>query len=313
MDTAFDIDAISLNQAYDIHGNPLFNSGVQIVQNHSSGTGSGYSFRFSNMEYSYPLFDVVDFLTDSSSYQSFVYNPDKNQFYKFDASTTVKVYNSALQNISTITLPTSAGHTGDACYYDGKIFFPADIDFNLDELPVWDIENNTINLLPVIGIPAPESPVEYRVMGGICNVPNEPGLLYLVYADRLSNAVEHDPKEKFLIYKYNINTHEAEQMGEYVWDCVYLQGSTVIDGILYAACNSPTTGSPGNYTGITLKAFRTDTWEELQYLTLNGSLEPEGMDVYPYNEGEIMMGIAHYGSLAKATRFSAPYKLVTQN
>lgn len=307
MDTAFNLSGTYLDQVYDINSNPLFDNGLQILPNRASGTESGYAFNLPTTGYSYPLYNVVDFSSDSYAYQSFAYDSASNIFYRFDASTTVAVYNSSFQKTGTITLPQSAGHTGDACYYNGKMYFPGDVES--DGIYVWDIGNNTISELTVSGVEPPTSPTN-RIMGGICNVPNESGFLYLVYADRQSDPTTHN-NDKLQVYKYNIPTHEAELIAEYTWDCVYLQGAEICDGILYAACNSPTTGSASNYTGITLKAFRTDTWEELQSLTVAGSLEPEGMCVYPYSQThELMMGIAKYGTLAKATRFSVPYKLI---
>lgn len=303
----FDVTGEQLLQAYDIEGTPLISDYVQILPNQASGDSSGYSFSLPSTSYSYPLYNVVDFSPDSYAYQSFGYDPTNNVFYKFDASTTVAVYNASFQKTGTITLPQSAGHTGDTCYYNGKMYFPGDVESS--GIYVWDISNNTISELTVSGVESPTSPVE-RIMGGVCNVPNESGFLYLMYADRQSNPTTHN-NDKLQVYKYNISTHAAVLMAEYTWDCVYLQGAEISDGILYATCNSPTTGSVHNYTGITLKAFRTDTWEELRSLAITGSFEPEGMCMYPYSQNhEIMMGIAKYNTFAKATRFSVPYKLI---
>lgn len=306
---AYDIDELRLQQAYDINENPLIDD-VQILPNHSSGTDTGKYFQMTAPSYRYPLYEVVNFMqvSTSQSYQSFGYNPDSNVFYKFDASTTVEVYNSSFQRTGSITLPQTAGHTGDNCYYNGKMYFPGDIES--DGVFVWDIANNTVAILPVYGVTSPISPAQ-RIMGGICNVPDENGYLYLVYADRQPNAVDHASTDKMLVYKYDLSTYNATMMCELTWDCVYAQGSTIHGGILYTACNSPTTGTSGNYTGITLKAIRTDTWEQIPSIVATGIFEPEGLNVYPFGDNdELMMGVAKYGELAMATRFSAPYKLI---
>lgn len=305
-DIAFNVSGSLLSEAYDIDENPLFDNGLQIIPDQASGTASGKTFIIDNPSLVYPMYEVVDF--GQESYQSFCYDSDRNRFYKFDGSTTVKIYDSSFQLTGTITLPESAGHTGDNCYYNGKVYFPGDI--YSDGIYVWDIEHNTVEILPVYGVPEPTVAPD-RVMGGICNVPDEAGFLYIVYADRQTNATEHVPGEKLLICKYEISTNTAEVTASYDWDCVYLQGCAISNGVLYATCNSPTTGQPSNYTGITLKAFRSDDWSELSSLHAYGSFEPEGMGNYPYGDvPQIMMGIEKYAELSKTIRFSVPYRLV---
>ena len=309
---AYSISGERLVQAYDIHGNPLFEdtptARIETLPNQATGTDSGYSFWLSSQGYRYPLYDVVDFLSDSVSYQSSCYDERNNVFYKFEGSTTVRVYNSSFQRTGTITLPQFAGHNNDACYYSGKIYLPGGYDFT--GIYEWDISTNTILELPVIGVPSPTSAPK-RISTAICKVPNEAGFLYIAYVDFQTDELTHDVNDKLGIYKYNIATHEAELIADYPWDCVYSQGMEICEGVLYIACNSPTTGTPNNGNGITLKAFRIDNWTALKSLYLTGVVEPEGMCMYPYSGSpELMMGIGHYGTLAKATRFSAPYRLV---
>lgn len=312
---AYSISGERLVQAYDIHGNPLFEdtptARIETLPNQATGTDSGYSFWLSSRGYRYPLYDVVDFLSDSVSYQSFCYDEQNNVFYKFDASTTVKVYDSNFQKTGNITLPQLAGHTNDACYYDGRVYLNGGDEYS--GIYEWDITLNSVSELPVNGIPSPTSAPK-RINTALCNVPNEAGFLYMAYVDFQTDELTHDANDKLGIYKYNISTHDAELIADYPWDCVYSQGMEICDGVLYMACNSPTTGHPSNYTGITLKAFRVDTWSALQSLYLTGVVEPEGMCKYPYSDtSELMMGIAHYGTLAKATRFSIPYRLIQAN
>ncbi len=309
---AYSLSGALLQQVYDIQGNPLFEdiptTRVEVISNQATGTDSGYSFWLSNPGYRYPLYDIVDFLSDSNSYQSFCYNSDNDMFYKFDASTTVKMYNSSFQKVGNITLPQLAGHNNDACYYEGKVYLNGGDEYS--GIYEWDIEKNIITELPVNGVLPPISALK-RINTALCNVPNEPEYLYIAYVDFQNDELTHDPDDKLGIYKYNIASHDAILMAEYAWDCVFSQGMEICDGILYMSCNSPTTGSTGNYSGITLKAFRTDDWTALRSLYLSGVIEGEGMCVYPYsNSHELMMGIAHYGTLAKAVRFSTPYRLI---
>lgn len=309
---AYDINGNQLEQAYDIHGNPLFEdtptTRVEVIPNQATGTDTGYSFWLSNKGYRYPLYNVVDFLSDSYSYQSFCYDSDNNRFYKFDASTTVNVYDSSFQKTGTITLPQNAGHNNDACYSNGKIYFPGGDDIR--GIYEWNISANTVSELPVSGVPAPTSAPK-RISTAICNVPDKAGYLYVAYVDFQDDPLVHVDGDKLGIYEYNIATHNVVLIADYAWDCVFSQGMEIYDSILYMACNSPTTGSAGHYSGITLKAFRIDEWTPLSSLYLTGVVEPEGMCMYPYSDTpEIMMGIGHYGTISKATRFSAPYRLV---
>lgn len=309
-DIAYAINGRQLGEAYNINGNPLFDRSVQIFPNEATGTEIGKTLIMDNPANEYPLYEVIDFTNDSHSYyQSLGYDPDTNLFYKFGGVTTICVYDSTFEKIGTITLPESAGHTGDNCYYNGKFYFPGDIDS--DGIYVWDVEQNAVNIIPVYGVPEPTT-APIRLMGGICNVPNEPGFLYIVYYDRQNDSdIVHAVGDKLLICKYEIATNTAEVLATYDWDCVYLQGSAICNGILYATCNSPTTGTASNYTGITLKAFRTDNWVELPSLHAYGNFEPEGMIDYPYGSvPQLLMGIAKYATFSIASRFSVPYRLV---
>lgn len=310
----YDIDGNLLSQAYDIQGNPLLpvhpSDQIEILPNRATGDSTGFSFWLYNPGYSYPLYEVVDFMSDSYAFQSFCYDPQNNLFYKFDATTTVRVYNSEFQKIGTITLPQSAGHTNDACYKDGKIYFPGDHDET--NVYVWDIANNTVSVLPVYDLPDPPPSAE-KVAACVCNVPDENGYLYLVYIDMLSNELNHNPNDKIEVYKYNLTTNTVALIASYPWDCVYAQGAEIYDGIMYIACNSPTTGAANNYTGITLKAIRLSDWAELPSLYAVGNFEPEGLSLYPYGANpELMIGVGKYAVYSMVARFSIPYRIINQ-
>lgn len=314
----YSLNGTRLSQAYDISGNPLINvtpeTRIDTVPNQASGTETGYSFWLNTEGYLYPLYDVLNLPSDITNFQSFGYDSDDDRFYRFNTSNTIDVYNSNLEKINTITLPASAeyngGHKNDSYYIDGKFYWPGDYEMGTSGFFVWDISNNTVNIMPVTDIPSAITGAE-RVNSALCKVPNETDSLYLIYVDLQSDVLYHDSDDRLGIYKYNLLTHESTLIAEYLWDCIYVQGAEIYDDILYIACNSPTTGSAGNYSGITLKAFRTDDWNALTSLHLSGAIEPESMCLYPYGANpELMMGIAHYNALAKVTRFSIPYRLV---
>lgn len=307
-DTAYEVTGDQLDQAYDIDGGELFGGPVvEAVQSQATGTGIGSSFWLPDPGFTYPIYKAGDFLSDSPNYQSLAYDPTTALFYKFDASTTVKVYNTSFVKQSEITMPESAGHNNDAAYYDGKIYMPGGDES--DGVYAWDISLNTVTILPVTGVAAASGSAS-RTMGAICNVPGEPGSLFLVYADIQSNPTVHDPADLLLIYKYNISTGAASFVKSYAWDCVFVQGADIVDGIMYLACNSPTSAA-SSYTGITVKAIRTDTWEQLTPMYVNGNFEPEGLMRNPLAEDpELLMGLGKYQVISMAVYYSAPYRLI---
>lgn len=305
---AYDYGAALLNEAYDVAGNALFDHGAVIVNpDASSGTDSGMSLTIDGTSSDYVLREMVDFLSDDPNLQSFAYDRDSGLYYKFNASRTVKVYGTAMQLVNTITLPTDAGHNNDACIIDGITYFP---NLNTSDIVTWNIANNTVSSIGIAGIAQPTSGSERRV-DALCETEPGSGQLYLACRDvAQAGDIYHLDTDKLSVYRYTLQTGRAELMGEWPWDCVFIQGCVAHEGILYIACNTQTTGSASNYAGITVKAIRTDTWTELLPLLSPGLYEPEGMDVIPVGKGyELMMGVGHYLTLCKATRFTPPYAL----
>lgn len=290
--------------------------GITVNSNSpSTGSSTGYSLKSDETANAYTLMLVKDFSSDVYNYQSFCYNYDNRLCYKFDASTTVKVYqfNSGYTDMilyDTITLPSSAGHNNDACYLNGNIYFP---NLNISDLYVWNITNNTVSTLPITGI-TQLTTGSTRQIDAICDMGNKDGWFYLIGRDVYTSDITHQSSDKLSIYKYNISTHVATLLAEFPWNCVYVQGATYYKGILYITCNSPTTSSASNYTGITIKAIRTDIWELIDELKVSGSFEPEGLDVVALGNTssltyEIMMGMGKSGVMSQAVRFSIPYEL----
>jgi hypothetical protein len=309
----FDANGDRLLQAYDAEGNPLIAHSDSLVSNDddSTGTDSGYYLTSYENGKTYVLRMVVDFFSDGgSSYQSFVYDRDNGLYYKFNASTTVKVYDSSMAKISTITMPSSAEHNNDGAYYNGNIYFP---NLNSTNLYVWNVASNTVTSIPITGIVQPANG-STRNCDAICEVIPNSGKFYLVCRDVYTDDITHQTDDKMSVYEYDLTTHTATLIAEYPWDCVYVQGCTCYEGILYVACNTQTTGSASNYTGITVKAIRTDTWKLVDELKVSGNFEAEGMDTIPVDGGyEIMMGMGKYGSMSQAIRFTPPYKLVAND
>ncbi len=306
INSAYDVNGTPLSQAYDIDGNELLESELISIDD-STGTASGYTLTSAESGKSYVMRTMVDFwATRSYQMQSFGYDYDNGHYYCFNSSTTVLKYASDLSYVEAITLPSNAGHNNDTWYYDGKFYFP---NHTTTELYVWNISANTVSTIPVSGIVQPQNGSSRRI-DSICDTEARDGTAYLVCRDVYTTELVHQPDDKMSIYLYDIATGVATLLAELPWDCVYNQGCTCLNGILYVACNTQTTGSASNYKGITMKAVRTDTWQLVDELVYSGVVEPEGMDVVPADgTQQLQMGIAHWQSVSIATRFTAPYAL----
>lgn len=305
--TVYGVDGNLLGQVYDISGNELL-GGLIIHPDSSTGTSSGYTLESAETGNDYVLRLLVNFTPVTDELQSFCYDPDNGLYYKFNASTTVKVFNQNMENVSTVTMPSSAGHNNDACYYNGNIYFP---NSDTTTLYVWNVANNTVTTASISGISQPING-STRMVDAICETSRNSGKFYLVCRDKHTTDIDHQADDKLSVYYYDLSTGVATLQAEYPWDCVYVQGSTVMDGILYVTCNTQTTGSASNYTGITVKAIRTDTWQYVDTLTVSGNFEPEGMDTIPIGTGyELMMGVGKYHQISEAVRFTVPYSLGT--
>lgn len=306
LSSVYDVNGQELTQCYDIDGNALLPVDLIINEDASTGTSSGYVLTSAETANQYVMRMVVDF-GSSGSLQSFCYDYDNERFYKFDASTTVQIYNSSLELIQTITLPQSAGHNNDSVYYDGKIYQP---DIDQPRVYIWNISANTVSTKTITGIVDPPNG-STRECGGLCETSRGTGLFYIACRDVYTSDIDHQPGDKLSIYEWNSTTGVATLKAEFPWDCVYVQGATCLDGILYVTCNTQTTGAASNYTGITVKAIRTDTWELIDELVVSGDFEPEGLDFIPADGGlEIMMGMGRWSRMHQAVRFTIPYQLV---
>lgn len=312
LQAVYGLDGTQLSNCYNLAG-----AGLILVTNTDSsmGTSTGYFLTSDETENEYVLRQVVNFrdVATGNSLQSFVYDYDNQTYYKFDASTTVYVFNSSLALTGSVTLPSSAGHNNDACYHDGKIYLPSGY-FGASEtdgtkLFVWDISQNTVTAVAVSGITQPQNG-STRIIMGVCETERNSGKLYLVCQDCTSSELVHDAGDKLSVYEYDIKSGTCTLRAEFPWDCVYVQGAACYERILYVACNTQTTGQASNYKGITIKCIRTDKWTHFDTLTVSGNFEPEGMDVFPADgASEISVGMGHYGTMQQTARFTPPYQL----
>ena len=303
----YNAEGIICELAYDIDGNIIhsFDEDITIHQDSSTGTASGYTLTSEETHYEYVLRSMINSRLQSIDMQSCIYDSDNHNYYVFAGGWYVGKYDSSYQYVETITLPQFAGHNNDGFYYNGKIYLTN----SKSSLYVWDVAQNTISTLSISGISNPQNG-SVRSADALCRS-GVNGTAFISCRDIYNSSdIDHQEGDKLSIYSLNLSTGVCTLVAEFPWDCVYLQGMVYHDGIIYCACNTQTTGAASNYTGITVKAIRTDTWELIDELTYSGNVEPEGMDVVPADETmQLEIGIAHYGGTSLVTRFTAPYTL----
>ena len=305
----YDAEGNRLYQAYDAEGNPLISESYELRNNtdDSTGTESGYVLTSEESGNTYVLRQVADWGT--TAFQSVIFGDDV--FYRMVETATVTKLSEAMTNLGTVTLASTGGHKNDASYRNGLMYMIDGTSNNPKALYVWDTTGTSIS---EVSLPIPNNTNgSVRVVAGVSKAERD-GYLYLVSRDKYGNSdVDHQTGDVMCVYRFNIANNTAELMASYPWDCIYVQGATLNKGILYVTCNTGTTGSASNYTGITVKCIRTDTWELIDELTVSGSFEPEGMDTVSFTEygTELTMGIGKWNSISKFVRFTPPYELVT--
>lgn len=310
--TVYDINGNQLQQAYDIEGDALFDTGIITVPDSSTGTYAGYSFTMDNTSNLYLTREVADFMSESPNLQSFCYDSDRDVFYRFDATETVRVYDSSMQLLRTVTMPSIAGHNNDATYFNGKVYMTSGIAIDVG-IWVWDVVANTVTSIPVNGVVQPTNG-SLRMMAGIFKIEGDNNTFILAYQDyRSDDELHHEPDDMWSIYYYSLSSNNAVLKAEFPWDCYAVQGVAMYDGIIYATCNYQTEDmtAANQYKGILLKVVRTDTWSEIDSLLALGTVEPESLNIYPFGTNpEFMMGVGKYNAVSKIVRFTIPYRLI---
>ena len=303
----YTVGAESINQAYDVDGNALYDSTGVIVHNDSStGTSTGYGLLSGLTGKTYVLRQLVNLRTASAypdAFQSFIRDTTSNLFYKFMGSTNIEKFNADMTLNSSITVSDS-GHDNDGAYYNGVFYLP---DGSGKTLYTLNTSNNSVASSTISAIQDPSNG-STRLLCANCVY--DTGKLYLVCTDRYTSELVHQTGDKLSVYSYDISSGTVTLLAELPWDCVYCQGCAYYGGMLYVTCNSPTTGSASNYTGITVKCIRTDTWALYDELTVSGNFEPEGMDTVPVTNGsQLTMGMGKYNVMSQVAYFTIPYEL----
>lgn len=310
LSAVYDADGVRLYQAYDANGNPLMSSPYNLVSvdDDSTGTESGYILTSSENSKTYVLRQLADWGT--VEFQSVIMNTDDSEFYRMGTTATVNRFSEVMSSLGTITLASTGGHKNDAVYHNGKMYMLDGTASDSKALYIWDTIGASVTsiTLPVSN----NLNGSLRIVAGISKSDTD-GYLYLVTRDQYnSNDISHQNGDVMCVYRYDVANNTVTLIHTYPWDCVYVQGATYYKGILFVTCNTQTTGSASNYTGITVKCIRTDTWELIDELTCTGNFEPEGMDTVDFTEygSELTMGIGRWNAIAKFVRFTPPYELL---
>ena len=290
--TAYRTDDSVATQAYDINGNGLLNNWINNLAD------SGYSFTDGEETISPKLL----FNFGTATFQSVVRNTENGIFNRASTDDKVYQYDGDLNALSTITLPSTGGHKNDGCYYDGNIYWMDGTASVPNTLYIWNISANTIYSITVPISNNPNGSI--RVVAGICNTATS-GKMYLVSRDQYNNSdIDHQTGDVMCVYEYDVANNTVVLKASFPWDCVYVQGATFINGKLYVACNTQTTGSASNYTGITIKIIDPSDWSIENTLTCSGDFEPQGCDsITIADKYYIWTGLHKYNTVDKVLIF----------
>ncbi len=301
----FSLAGNQLNSFYSLEGDELgqaYNAdGAELINAFDGLSDSGYTFTSGAETTATKLL----FNFGTTSFQSVVYSAEKGRYYRASADNKVYPYDSNLQAMSAITLPSTGGHKNDGCYYNGCIYWLDGTASDPHSLYVWNIDENTVTQVSL--------PIEnnengsIRVVAGICNASAD-GTMYLVSRDQYNGSdIDHQEGDKLCIYNYDANSNTASLVTSYPWDCVYVQGATYVNGLLYVSCNTQTTGSASNYTGITIKVIDPVSGQLLKEMVCSGSFEPQGCDHIAFSSGfaYIWTGLSKYNTTDKVITFLA--------
>lgn len=251
--------------------------------------------------------EFVDMLS-RPNFQSFYVDTKKKAVYKLNASSEVIIYDLNGNENGILTKPCDTGHDNDCCYDGENLYISGGTtDVNPIMLSKWNLKENSVVNIDLSSIPSHASNGSTTVLAGVCEKYHGSDELYLVCTDYYQ-GIEHREDDKFYVYSYNKVSGEVNLLFSSKWDCVYVQGATCINNVLYIACNTQTTGSASNYKGVTIKVIDMESYEVIDEIIFEGTFEPEGMDYTIENGVPILwLGVAKYMEICKIYKFVAPY------
>lgn len=276
---------------------------------YSLATNNYYAKLKSNNNKRFYLDEWINFNAENT--QSLIFDVDRNRVLKIDSSTTAKVYDYKGNYVESFTKPNTE-HDNDACYVRDGIAYVIGGYYSINYIKSffkWDIVNNIVTEIDLTAIEN-NSNGSYRVVAGVCETYRNSDVLYIVCADWYNDGsagLNHQTGDKLSVYTYDTTSEEINLVFETDWDCVYIQGATCINDILYVACNTQTTNASYNYKGITIKMFDTKTWTLIDEYIIEGDFEPESLN-YIIENGipKLAFGIGKYRTISKLMKMQLP-------
>lgn len=200
----------------------------------------------------------------------------------------------------------STGHDNDCVNIGNYIYFA---DGGTKSLVKWNMNTDTYETINVNGINDNGNPNTIRNICGVCiHNSNEQELILATYDKNTTNDLLHSEGDKLAIYLLNLNSSNAELLCEFDWDCVYIQGCTMYNNMLYVTCNIQTTEEPSNYKGVEIKCINLSNKTMVDIVKINGTFESEGLD-YCVENGIVYLYtiIAKYGNFVDLVKLKAPF------
>lgn len=235
---------------------------------------------------------------------------DKNQenLFKLDGSKRVLVYDFATRQYKSERVkPKETGHDNDLCIIEDTMYIVGSkITTYLREtqkLYRWSLEDDKIERLEIKGI-EPAEGISIRCLMGVCSYSENE--LVLVTQDYLPDVpaketfnVKHESTDKLCVYRYNLETKQAEKVFEKQWDAVFIQGATLIGDQLFVACNIQTDRA-NNYKGVEIQIIDLNEKKEIDKIIIPGIFEAEGLFSYSQDEETyLLFGLARPGRIAQ--------------
>ena len=201
----------------------------------------------------------------------------------------------------------STGHDNDCVNIGDYIYFA---DGGTKSLVKWNMNTDTSETINVIGINDNGNPNTVRNICGVCiHNSNEQELIVATYDKNTTNDLLHSDGDKLAIYLLDLSSSSnAELLCEFDWDCVYIQGCTMYNNMLYVTCNIQTTEETSNYKGVDIKCINLSNKTMVDIVKINGIFENEGLD-YCVENGIVYLYtiLEKYGNFVDLVKFKAPF------
>ncbi|WP_155969388.1 hypothetical protein [Streptococcus ruminantium] len=242
------------------------------------------------------LNQVVDF--GNTKFQSFFYEDGKFYSLQDNVTSPVTVFDTKGKIIDRI-YKQATGHNNDILALGNLKYITS----GGIKLYVWNTDTNAVSTVQLDMVAQYARDNNTRIdIGGIARSTTNGNILYLVGLDKHATAaIEREKGTNIIVFKHDLTTGRQEFLLRDELNYIgLLQGAVEHNGILYVAQNSKTDNSNlSNYTGITVKAYDTETTAHLDDIQIDGRFEAEGMQVIEREDGSKEVSLGLHGSGAE--------------